>query len=781
MSMGAVLTAYLFSTGEGGNNITLPGLSRSVEIISDSYGVPHIYAQTANDAYFALGYVHAQDRLWQMELNRRAGSGRLAEIFGVGVLEQDRFFRTLGLRRASQANLHQLDPATRATLDAYAQGVNAYLEQDHALPVEFKLLRVRPDSWSAVDSLVWLKTMAWRLSGNWWEELLNLRLKQRLSPEQFTDLFPSYPGDAPRSLPDVHGLYAKLDTVADKLLAQHPEEANKSIGSNNWVVNGNCSASGKPLLANDPHLPLTAPSVWYFAHLHAPGLDVIGATLPGVPGVILGRNAHVAWAFTNTGSDTEDIFLEKTLPGQPLRYAAPSGSESFSVITETIKVNNAPDELLTIRTGRHGPVISDVDNDAKAAVPGGTVAALSWVGLQADDATIRFVINAGYAQTAAELKEKARDFHAPQQNIVYADEVGDIGFIAAGRVPVRQRQNHLNGLLPAPGWIAGYDWRGFIPFEQLPQQSGSDDGKIVTANQKITPPDYPYLISSGWALPYRAERISALLDADKNHTVASFAAIQNDVSNPVAQQLLPYLLNIDADDHETRTLVEAMRAWNAEMSANAAQPLVFAEWIRQLAAVLYKEKLGDLYDLVGDYNPQFLLNVLSGKDESSSRWCGLPKPGMARCGDEIKRAFQAALANLKQHYGNDSLQWAWGKAHIAVFKHQPFGNVPVLSKLFDVESESPGGMDTVNVSGYRYDDETGLYQGEAGPAFRAIYDLAEPDHSVFILGTGQSGSPFSRHYRDMTSSWVNGDYVPMLTNRNLVLQDAVESITLLPE
>jgi len=758
----------------------LAGLSRPIEIVRDRHAVPHVYAQTVDDAYFALGFLHAQDRLWQMDLNRRAGSGRLAEIFGSDALEQDRFFRTLGLRRAADANFQQLDSATRASLDAYAKGVNTYLSQDHFLPVEYYLLGAKFEPWNPVDSLVWLKTMAWRLSGNWWEELLNLRIRKRLSPQQFADLFPPYPGDASLVFPDMPGLYERFDGLAGRLLAQHHEEINKSVGSNNWVVDGSRSASGKPLLANDPHMPLTAPSLWYFAHLHAPGLDAIGATLPGVPGIALGRNQQVAWSFTNTGPDTQDIFLEKILSGQPTRYLTVDGSQAFKEIPEIIQVKDAADELLTVRISKHGPLISDVDTDAKTATPDGMVAALSWVGLEADDATIRFMLNAGRAQTAGELKQTARDFHAPQQNIVYADAGGNIGMVAAGRVPLRTASNDIKGRLPVPGWDPKYDWQGFIPFEQLPQRDGSADGRIITANQKITAPDYPYFITSGWALPYRAERIAELLDKSDKHNVASFAAIQADVGNPVAEQLLPYLLKIETSD-QTVPAIQLLRVWDKRMSAQAAQPLIFAEWLRQLAAVLYQDKLGDLYELVGDYNPQFLANIFNDRDGGAARWCVAAALSVPPCQQEMQRALSQALINLKQHYGDDMKQWRWGRAHVTVFKHQPFGQAPVIGSLFNVETESPGGMDTINVSGYRYDEASGRYFGEAGPAFRAIYDLAEPDNSVFILGTGQSGSPFSPHYRDMVTAWLQGGAVPMLTSRERILRDAVEHITLSPE
>lgn len=776
-----VLGYFVLVAGSPENGSALNGLVEPVEIYRDSHDVPHIYAQTTDDAYFALGYLHAQERLWQMDLNRRAGSGRLAEVFGDDALEQDRFVRTLGLRRAAEANLTQLDQATLVSLQAYAQGVNAYLGESHILPPEFYILGVRPEAWHPADSLVWLKTMAWRLSGNWWEELLNLKLQQRLSAEEFDDLFPPYPGDAPKVLPITQKLYAELGSLAGKLLAQHSDEARKSIGSNNWVLDGSRTHSGKPLLANDPHLPLTAPSLWYFAHLHAPGLNAIGATLPGIPGILLGRNERVAWAFTNTGPDSQDVFLEKLLPGQPAHYQTPSGAQAFAEIHETIKIKGQPDQVLIVRTSRHGPVISDADPDARQTAPEGMVAALDWVGLRPDDATIRFMLNAGRARTSAELQEAARDFHAPQQNIVYADADGKIGFIAAGRVPVRHADNEVQGVLPVPGWLAKYDWQGLIPFGELPQQNGSPDGKIVTANQKITPPGYAHFITSGWALPYRAERIATLLEQRRQHDVASFAAIQNDVANPLAQRCLPRLLALRTDDIESKQALQLLRAWDGRMSADAAQPLIFAEWLRQLASVLYQDKFGDLYDMVGDYQPQFLTRILGDTHGTAARWCATARSDQTLCDAEIKRALLAALANLKQHYGDDLAQWRWGKAHVTVFKHQPFGAVPLLSWLFNVEAQSPGGMDSINVSGYRYDPDSGRYLGEAGAAFRAIYDLAEPDKSVFILGTGQSGNPLSGHYRDMNQAWLQGDYVPLLTDHERILRDTVMTVRLIPQ
>jgi penicillin amidase len=775
----AVVAVQTASSPQRGR-VQVAGLSGPVEIIRDSYGIPHIFAPTDTDAYLALGYVHAQDRAWQMEMARRAGSGRLSEIFGEASVSQDRLMRTIGIQHAAETNLTHLDEKTRQLLEAYTQGVNARFSETRTPAVEFFLGGFTPASWQPADSLAGLKLMAWNLSGNWWEELLNLRLKRRLSTQQMADLFPPYPGDGEIRLPDLTRLYSGLDEMAGRLMAASPPSARSSLGSNNWVVGGLRTQSGKPLLANDPHLKFSAPAVWYLAHLRAPGLDVIGATIPGVPAVMLGRNRQVAWAFTNTGSDTQDIYLEKLLPGDSGRYRTPGGSEEFERHVETLKIDGAPDERFLVRVSRHGPVISDVADEAAAVLPAGMAMALRWVGLEPDDRTLQFMIHAAAAGNASELHAAAHDFHAPQQNIVYADSSGQIGFVAAGRVPIRRPENDLFGLVPAPGWDERYDWAGYIPFDELPQQTGSETGKIVTANQKITPPGYPYWLTSGWALPYRADRIAMLLDTVPKHTAASFAAIQVDVGNPFAEQLLPHLLKVRPANQDELAAIEKMRAWNAEMSTERPEPLIFAEWIRQLAILVYGSVLGELFDSVGDYNPQFLLKVLSDQ-ESQSRWCGdAPKEDRSPCMELVEKALRTALAQLRQRYGPDLDQWSWGMAHPALARHQAFGDIPMLSRLFNVKTPSPGGMDTINVSGYAFDPDSGQYLGEAGPSFRAIYDLDQPDNSIFILNTGQSGRPLSPHYRDMAPLWADGGYVPMITDRAKVEKDAAEFLVLSP-
>ncbi|HJV74027.1 MAG TPA: penicillin acylase family protein, partial [Noviherbaspirillum sp.] len=498
--------------------IQLKGITAPVDIVRDAEGIPHIYAKTANDAYFALGFVHAQDRLWQLELNRRIPAGTMAEILGPNALNTDRFLRTLGVRKNAEKILANLSADTRVALDAYAQGVNAYLANRRGpLPPEFFLTGApAPAPWQAVDSIGWQTMMAWDLGANWTQELLRMRMAQRLSLKQINEFLAPYPGDPVLLTQDYTRLYRELTGTTEQLAAVAaiaPTSYIDGMGSNNWVVGGKLSETGKPLLANDPHLGLSAPALWYFAHLSAPGLEVIGASLPGIPAIVLGRNDRIAWGFTNTAPDVQDLYIERINPGNSKQYQTPKGWADFQVRNETIKVKGQKDVTLEVRETRHGPVITGaLPILEKAALDTNRyVVAFAWTALRADDLTLQAGMKLNRAQNWPQFLDAAKDFGAPQQSIVYADVDGNIGLIAPARVPVRAPDNDLKGLAPAPGWDARYDWRGFIPFDELPRQYNPASQRLMTANQKIVGPDYPHFLTSEWTLPYRANRIDALL------------------------------------------------------------------------------------------------------------------------------------------------------------------------------------------------------------------------------------------------------------------------------
>jgi penicillin amidase len=750
--------------------IRIAGPEASVEILRDANGIPHIFASSAADAYFALGFVHAQDRLWQMEISRRIGAGRIAEVAGAGALEFDRLLRTLGLRRVAEANFQRYDAETKRLLGAYAAGVNAFLATDPVLPPEFWLARFKPEPWHEVDSVVWTKVMALDLGGNWRNELLRMQLAGRLPLARIQELLPPSPGDAPLAIRDLKPLYRE---ATEPLVAP-----GSGGGSNSWVVSGARSASGKPLLANDPHLPLTAPPVWYFAHLSAPGIDAIGATLPGVPGVIIGRNDRIAWGFTNTGPDVQDLYLEKMQPDG--RYLAPDGPRQFTVRKETIAVRGASTEEITVRVSRHGPVVSDVQPAARAALPEGQVLALQWTALAEDDLTMQSVFRVALARDWAGFLAGARDYQAPQQTITYADVDGNIGFIAPGRVPVRKPANDLKGLAPAPGWDARYDWAGSIPFDELPRVFNPGSGAVVSANQKVLPPGYRHFITSEWQSPYRAGRIAELLDATPKHTRESFARMQADIVSPAVRELLPHLLATPATTPQARTALAKLAAWDGTMSAERSEPLIVVAWWRELARAVYADDLGPAFTANWSTRAQFVSNVLANRN-GQGRWCDDRRTKKVEsCGEILAESLERALADLRKRYGDDSERWRWGDAHPAWSRHRPFSRVRWLAPFFDIRTPTPGDAYTLNVGQNDFADESEPYASRHAASLRAIYDLGDPQASVFIHSAGQSGNPLSPHYSDFTPRWARGEYVPMLTERSRVEALGVQRLVLTP-
>jgi penicillin amidase len=756
--------------------IRLAGLGGAVEVLRDRYGIPHIFATSLQDASFALGFVHAQDRLWQMEMSRRVAAGRLAEVVGAGGLETDRFLRTLGVRRAAQANLRTLDGETVRMLEAYAAGVNAFLASDPVLPPEFWLTGVRPEPWSPVDSIGWIKMMAWDLGGNWRDELLRMRLAKTLPLARIHEFLPPYPGEAVPVIADLKELYSSMERDAVRLARFAPDS--EGLGSNNWVVSGARTESGKPLLANDPHLGLSAPPVWYFAHISAPDMNVIGSTLPGVPGVILGRNERIAWGFTNTGPDVQDLYIEKLDAAGG--YLAPEGPRPFQVIEEIIKVKGAESETLRVRVTRHGPVISDVLRAAQDLTPRGHVIAFSWTALSESDRSMQAALKFARAREWDGFLAAARDFQTPQQNIVYADVEGNIGFIAAGSVPQRKPGNDLKGMAPAPGWLDKYDWEGSIPFEELPHSFNPPGGAIVTANHRITPPGYPHLISSNWEPPYRADRIQALIDATPKHSVPSFARIQADVTSLAMRELLPKLLATRPRSEEARKALSLLAKWDGAMAAGRAEPLIAWAWWRELTRAIYADELGDAFRQNWLARAVFLANVLSG-DPGPARWCDdVRTPAIETCEEQLAQSLEAALADLSKRYGSDQARWRWGEAHLARHEHRPFGRQPLLARIFDITVPSPGDTYTVNVGRNAMNKDAEPYANRHAASLRAIYDLSDLEKSLYIHSGGQSGNILSDHYQAFSEAWAKNEYIPMRASRKTLEAEPHQLLKLIP-
>ena len=761
---------------------SVPDIRNPVEIVRDARGIPHIFAASSEDAYFGLGFAHAQDRLWQLEMHRRIAAGRLAEAFGREALEQDKLLRTLGIRRAAEAIYRNLDGDTQSRLTAYANGINAYIETRRgALPPEFLLSGLSPERWWAVDSVAWMLMMSWDLGGNWREELARLDLSRKLTAEQLAQFLPLHPGETPVALPDLGQLYAGMWSVGPALAVAEPD-ASDPAASNNWAVAGSRTESGKPLLANDPHLGLTTPSVWYLAQLSAPDLEVIGGTIPGIPSVAVGHNRRIAWGMTNTAPDVQDLYVEEIDPVRADHYLTPTGYQPFRVIEERIRVKGGQDALLRVRATRHGPVVSDVIQGARAMLADKYVLAFAWTALAPDNRTMATGHALAKANNWNEFLAAARDFHAPQNSFVYADVDGNIGMIAPGRVPIRKPGNSLRGLAPAPGWDAIYDWAGFIPFEQLPKSYNPASGKIATANQRIVPDDYPYSISLEWgAPPYRARRIDQLLDATPRHTVASFAAMQGDVISLAARDLLPHIRHAAAASDQARSALDLLRAWNGEMRADRPEPVLFHAWVRELNRAIYADELGDRFSSHWQQRVVFLKAVLTD-DEDAARWCDdVTTPSVVEeCATQVARALDRALSDLRQRYGKEPLELRWGDVHPAVSAHRPFSEKPLLGDVFDIAVPSPGDTWTVNVGAMRVGNDQTPFTSRHAASLRVIYDLSDLDRSRFVIPTGQSGNRLSGQYADQSELWRSVDYLPMSMQRGAAESGGQGTLRLIP-
>lgn len=792
-------------------SLRLPGLSAAVDVVRDAAGVPHIYAQSADDAYFALGFVHAQDRLWQLELNRRIPAGRMAEILGAKALPTDRFLRTLGVRRNAEQIFARLAPETRGMLQSYANGINAFLAARRSpLPPEFVLTgTAAPERWQPVDSLGWQTMMAWDLGANWTQELLRMRLAQRLSLAQINEFLAPYPGDAPLATRDYTPFYRQLAGTSRQLeaLAQiAPPSYVEGMGSNNWAVAGNRAVGGKPLLANDPHLGLAAPSLWYLAHLSAPGLNVIGATMPGLPIVVLGRNDRIAWGFTNTAPDVQDLYIERLRPGNARQYQTPQGWADFTVRTEIIKVKGQAEVRLEVRESRHGPVISGALAALEKAPLDARehVVAFAWTALRPDDKTLQAGLQLNRARNWQEFVVAARDFGAPQQSIAYADIDGNIGMLAPGKVPLRKPENDLKGLAPAPGWDSRYDWNGFIPFDALPRSYNPPAQQIVTANQKIVGADYPYFITSEWTLPYRAQRIAEMLAATPRHSIDSFALIQKDIVSPAVRELLPTLQLTKAGGERAGQALAMLANWDGRMALDRPEPLIATAWLRELSRQIFADELGE--ELFRDYWEyrnfhQAMLNVLRDKD-GQSRWCrkaqggtGMPAlsgasapavPAVRQAADGqacaalLPLALDVTLDDLERRYGSDMRKWRWGEAHAAVSEHRPFGKSAGLSWLFSIEVPTPGDTFSINVGRNNPRDEAAPFANRHAAGLRALYDLGDPEKSRFMISTGQSGNLFSPLYDNLAQRWAGVEYLPMQTARPAVERNQLGTLRLKP-
>jgi penicillin amidase len=760
---GAILAAALYAAHgvwrtfprESGA-VRVSGHSAPISIEFDAHGVPTIRAQSIPDAMFGLGYVHARDRLWQMEFQRRVGAGRLAEILGEGLLPADRFLRTVGFRRAAEASWKSLSAQAQRLIEAYALGVTAFLESSSARPIEFRLLRVEPEPWQPADSLVWAKMMAWDLAGNARDEIRRARFAAAVGAEKASELLPiaaSDPtiladgdwrvpltGNSSAMLPLVPGPWRSLDGAFATL--DPLGFGGENLGSNSWVIAGSRTSSGLPILANDPHLGLRVPSVWYLASVQAPGYTVTGATLPGVPGVIIGHNGRIAWGLTSIEPDVQDLFLEEVDARDASRYRHRGESKPFAVRTETIRVRGRGEVSLTVRSSIHGPIVTDVLGGAETL---DRPVALRWAGLDEGDRTAEAFFAIGTARNWSEFLAGVRLFRAPPQNLIYADVEGHIGYTASGAIPVRPR---ANGLLPVSG--AGEDdWLGMIPSDELPRVLDPERGYIVTANNRVVSEAYPYSFGLNWDEPYRARRITERILEKPRLNADDVRAIQLDRKSLQAEELLPLLLDTAPLDAASRDALERLRGWNREMAPESVPASIYAAWFVELAK-MPEDELRDVPR--GRTRGRFLINAL----REDSAWCDdVRTPAVETCAAFKATALENAVAFLKRTFGPDPSTWRWQRLHHARFPHAVFDKVRVLRRFFDLDVGQGGDSSTVNVGAFTQD---GAFDMTDGPSYRQVADLSDLPRSRYVHTTGQSGNVFDRGYRDLLPEWRAGRY-----------------------
>lgn len=764
------------ATGE----MTLVDLSGPVTVTRDKNAVPHISGNSVDDVLMALGFVHAQERLWQMEVNRMAGQGRLSELFGDKTVFTDRFIRSIGLYESAESSLAALNDADRKKIDAYVHGINEFIASagptfGSKYSPEFVVLGHTPEKWAAADVIVTLKLMSVTLAANIDDEVLRLKFARLgMNDAEITDLQPPVPADTPPPLPDLRQVLG-LPSGTLKAGAVEAEKQFASLNefmatgaSNNWVVGGARTESGKPILANDPHLGLTAPGIWYLAHLQVTNADgtsrnLVGVTLPGAPLVLLGRNDKLAWGFTNTGADVQDIFIEKINPANANEYQTPQGFQPFEKKNVAIKVKGGDTVNFERMVTRHGPVLPADYRGLDHYLPDGTVASLSWTALAGDDTTVSAGLKLWDFANVSDFQNGMRDFITPMQSIVIADVEGNIGLIAPGRVPVRDPANQIMGRAPSPGWDATYDWKGFIPYEGLPRVYNPAENVLATANTKIVDAAYPHFLTFDWDEPWRFERIKTLVYGANEQTLATNGKVQGDAYDNAYAVLLPVMLKqVGGRNDVDLDVVKQLSAWNFVEDRARAEPLLFSAWLRMATKRILEDDLGDAFPSFWQGHVGAMLRWLG--PNPARDWCDDGRtPEKESCGDILALALGDAVKDLETRLGSDRSNWSWGKLHYAYGAHRPFAQVSPLDQLFNVTVPASGGAFSLDRGKSSFTDENNPFRVTHGTSYRGLFDLADLDRSTYIQTTGQSGNVFSANYRDFAQKWANTEAISIPT------------------
>ena len=785
--------------------LTVAGLKEEVHIYRDEYGIPNIYANNQEDLFFAQGYVHAQDRFWQMEFWRHIGQGRLSEIAGDATIESDKFIRTVGFNRMADATIayyKQEQPDYMAILDAYSAGVNAYInEHSDDLSLHFKILGLvnepwEIEPWTPINTVSWGVAMSYDLGGNMDDEIDRAKLIQDLGEAAVEQVWPSYPygsrpviaptdeqtndlaGESPASnkTSSINWINVNLDIIGQMPADGFVVGSGPHVGSNNWVVSGEHTESGLPILANDTHLAVQMPSIWYEVGLHAPDWDVTGLSFAGVPGVVIGHNDKIAWGVTNTGPDVQDLFIEKINPNDAHQYEFEGKWLDMEVIEEVIKVNGGEDVVLEVRTTHHGPIISDIRDDVN------DVLALKWT-QQEPSRILQSIVLLNQAQNYEDFREALRYWDVPSQNVIYADGEGNIAYQTPGLIPVRKNGR---GEVPVPGWTGEYEWEGWLPYEELPALFNPEQGYIVTANHAVVDEDYPYFIARDWASGDRGQRINDLIAARIKSggkiSVKDLARIQFDNKSLPAQSYVPLLEGLSSDDPDVQAAIERLRGWDLRETQDSVPASLFEIFYINLVSNVLADDIGqeNLDSLLPYSAKTIFMHNLAGQ-LNSSWWDNQNTAAKESWQDIILQSLAEAVAWLEENQGGTMNEWAWGKVHTITFEDRVLGasGVAPIEAIFNrgpfaVDSS----RDLVNAQAW-LDSEPAAVIHHASQ--RMLVDMSNLDNSRSVIPTGNSGHPFNEHYDDQMPLYLTGQYHPMPFSREAVEAAAVEHLILQPQ
>jgi penicillin amidase len=760
---------------DGMSNV--PGLTAPVEVIRDRWGIPHIYASNTHDVFFAQGFVHAQDRLWQMEVNRRTATGRLSEIFGAVALDTDRAVRTFGFARIAQIDLDRAADDILGVVRAYTDGVNAFLQHPSAqLPVEFTMLRHTPEPWTPLDTMAFMRVLVWQLSHAWYGEIARAQLIDAVGPEHAAELEIHYPAANPTTLPQ--GVEFNALEPNGLLQALRGPFLDHGKGSNAWCVTGSKTTTGQPFLCNDPHLPLMLPSLWYKVHLVGGTLNTIGVSLPGVPLVLIGHNARVAWGITLAYTDCEDLFIEKLDPARPNKYHFRDELRTADVVLEEIRVKGrAQPHVEEVTITQHGPIISDV-----IGYPGRRVAVNSMALRPSQVARGWLWLN--QAQSWDDFVRAMRLIEAPQLNVAYADVSGNIGYWCTGRVPIRAQGK---GDVPVPGWTGEYEWIGEVPFEEMPHALNPQQGYVVTCNHRLVPADYPHFLGEVWMNGYRARRLVEVLESKDSFSIDDMRTLQLDFCCLPGVEFAQRAGDLQSDDPDVALALDLLRKWDGDLTAEtvggtiyevARYTLVRNVFEAALSKSLTDQVLGKgfhpLLMTASEFYGHDTVSILRLLDNPQSWW-------MQQAGGRdavLARSLKEAIAWLRNTLGPAPAQWQWGRLHRVTFPHAMALQKP-LDKVFNRGPYPIGGdTDTVCQVAMLPDDP---YDNKAwSPTYRQIVDLGDLSRSQWIYAPGQAGQVGHKHYDDLIEPWRNGETIPMLWTREQVEGAAEGKLVLQP-